>query len=169
MEKIYFLAPDPDSAKRIVSDFKQAGIPEKHIHAVANSQAKLEDLPEASAFETTDFLPALERGAALGGTTGLLAGVVAVASPPAGIALGGGALLATTLTGASFGAWASSMLGASVKNSHIREFEDALDKGEVLILAEVDAGREDDLVKIVHEHHPEASVGGKKSVVPPAV
>ncbi len=167
MEKLYFLAPDVDSARRIVADFRTAGIEDERIHVIANGDVALEDLPEPSVFETTDYVPALERGVAVGGTTGLLAGLAAVALPPAGIALGGGALLATTLAGASFGAWASSMLGASVTNSHIREFQAALDRGNVLILAEIETERVETIRKIVRRHHPEAAVKGAKSALPP--
>ena len=167
MEKTYFLAPDADSARRIVADFRTAGIADERIHAIANADVQLEGLPEASVFETTDYVPALKRGAAVGGTSGLLAGLVAVALPPAGIALGGGALLATTLAGASFGAWASSVMGASVTNSHLREFQAALDRGNVLILAEIETERLEQITQIVHQHHPEAAVKGVKSALPP--
>jgi hypothetical protein len=61
--------------------------------------------------DISDLVPALQRGTAAGGAAGLLAGVAAVTFPPAGLTLGGGALLGLTAFGAGFGAWMSSMVG----------------------------------------------------------
>ena len=64
---------------------------------MAKDSVTLDQLPKASLLEESDFVPALKRGAAAGGGVGLLAGLAAVTFPPAGIALGGGALLGLLL------------------------------------------------------------------------
>ena len=93
MRRIYFLVPNVASAQAIVSELKAASISEQQLYVVANADTPLENLPEASLLERSDLIPALERGVATGGLTGLLAGVVAVTFPPAGLILGGGALI----------------------------------------------------------------------------
>ena len=81
MRRIYFLVPDVDVAKRIVDELLLARIEERHLHLLAKRGTPLEDLPEASLLQKTDFIPAVERGLALGGATGMLAGLVAIALP----------------------------------------------------------------------------------------
>src|SRR5690606_6198449 len=100
---IYFLVPEIATTKKIVDDLLLARIEERHIHVIAKRDTPLEDLPEANLLQKTDFIPAVQQGVALGGATGLLAGLVAVALPPASTVIAGGILLATTLAGASIG------------------------------------------------------------------
>ena len=97
MRRIYFLVPDLESANKVTDELLLARIEERHIHVIAKEGTELGDLPEASLLQTSDVIPALERGLAVGGVTGILAGVAAVTFPPAGMVLGGGAVLATAL------------------------------------------------------------------------
>lgn len=70
---------------------------------IAKRGTPLEELPEANLLQKSDFIPAVQQGLALGGTTGMLAGLVAVILPPASTVIAEGILLATTLVGASVG------------------------------------------------------------------
>ncbi|MDO9470555.1 MAG: DUF1269 domain-containing protein, partial [Nitrosomonas sp.] len=83
MRRIYFLVPDIATTNRIVDDLLMAKIEERHLHVLAKRGTPLEDLPEANLLQKSDFIPAVQQGLALGGTTGLLAGLVAVVLPPA--------------------------------------------------------------------------------------
>ena len=125
MRRIYFLVPDINVTNRIVDDLLMAKIEERHIHVIAKRGTPLADLPEASLLQKSDFIPAVEQGLALGGSTGMLAGLVAVILPPASTVIAGGVLLATTLVGAGVGAWLSGMVGMSVGNRRTKEFEEA--------------------------------------------
>ena len=169
MEKIYFLLPNAGCAAMLVNDLRAMDIDDDHLHVIAKHDTELENLPEASLEAETDMVPAIKRGAAYGGATGLLAGLAAAAFPPAGIVLGGGALLGSTLAGATFGAWASSMIGISAPNSHLREYEEAIERGEVLMLVEVEEDRVEPVTETVRRHFPEVSIEGLESPVPPAV
>ena len=105
MKRIYFLVPNIDVAKLIVNELLIARIEERHIHILAKRDTPLDDLPEASFLQKSDFIPAMERGLALGGTVGTLAGLVAVALGPLSLAVaGGGIVLASGLAGAGVGA-----------------------------------------------------------------
>src|SRR5690554_1742147 len=128
MKRIYFLSPDFDTTKKIVDELLLARIEEHHIHILAKRGTEMEDLPEASFLEKTDFVPALEQGLALGGATGILAGLVAVALPT-GLVLGGGAVLAISLAGAGVGALMSSMVGISIGNRRLEQFQEAIENG----------------------------------------
>lgn len=165
--RLYFLVPDIEHAKRIVQELLLARIEQRHIHVIAKEGVPLEDLPEAGILHKSDLVKALERGISVGGATGLLAGLAAVTFPPAGLALGGGAVLLTTLLGAGFGAWASSLIGASVPNSELKRFEQAVEAGQVLMLVDVPVDRLHEIEELIKKHHPEADVAGTEPTWPP--
>ena len=166
MRRIYFLVPTHESAVKIVDELLLARIEERHIHVIAKEGAPLGDLPEASLLQKSDFVPALERGLAVGGATGVLAGIAAVTFPPAGLILGGGAVLGIALLGAGFGAWLSSMIGVNVPNRQLKQFEDAVDRGEFLFLADVPKARVEEIEELVKKHHPEADIEGTEPTIP---
>jgi hypothetical protein len=163
MRRLYFLLPDVESAKTIVDELLLARVEERHIHIVAKDHTELE---KAHLFEESDFVPALERGLAVGGATGLLAGIAAVSFPPAGLILGGGAILATSLLGTGLGAWVSSMIGSSVPNRQLDRFHDAIEEGQLLMLIDVPKARVDEISDLVKSHHPEAHVEGTEPTIP---
>lgn len=166
MRRLYFLLPDTTTAKTIVDELLLARVEEQHIHVIAKEGTPLGELPEASLLQKSDFIPALERGLAVGGATGILAGVAAVTFPPAGLVLGGGAILTTALAGAGMGAWLSSMIGVDVKNTQLKDFESAIEAGQILMLVDVPKDRVDAITKLVEQHHPEAEVDGTEPTIP---
>lgn len=159
MRRIYFLVPDIEITKKIVDELLLARVEERHIHVLARRGTPLEDLPEATLLQKTDFLPALEQGLAIGGATGLLAGLVAM-SLPTGLVLGGGAVFAITLAGAGLGGLMSSMAGSSIGNRRIEQFQEAIEKGEFLLIIDVSRDRVEEVEDIVKKHHPEAECEG---------
>jgi hypothetical protein len=168
MRRLYFLIPGIDSAKTIVDELLLARIEQRHIHiAAADHHALVEaNLPEANLLQESDFIPAVERGLAIGGATGILAGVAAVALPGVGLALGGGAILGIGLAGAGVGAWLSSMIGISAPSSRLTEFEDAIKEGGLLMMVDVPKARVDEITDLIKKHHPEAEIEGTEPVIP---
>jgi len=166
MKRIYFLVPNIEITRKIVDELLLARVEERHIHVLAKRGTPLEDLPEATFLQKTDFIPALERGIAVGGMTGMLAGLVAVALPT-GLVLGGGAVLAISLLGAGFGAWSSSLIGASIGNSQIKAYEEAIEKGELLVMIDVPRDRVEEIEELIKKHHPEAECEGTEPTIPP--
>jgi len=75
-------------AKNVVNELLLERVDDHHIHVLANDKTDLGNLPEASLLQKSDFIPSVERGLAIGGITGILAGIAAVNFPPAGLALG---------------------------------------------------------------------------------
>ncbi len=166
MKRIYFLVPDIATTKKIVDDLLLARIEERHIHVIAKRGTPLEDLPEASLLQKSDFIPAVEQGLALGGSSGMLAGLIAVALPPASTVIAGGILLATTIAGAGVGAWISGMIGMSIGNRRTQEFEAAIDAGELLVLADVPAQRVTEIEERVAQHLPAVAIEGTEAKIP---
>ena len=166
MKRIYFLTPNIEIAKKVVDDLLLGRIEERHIHVLAKRGTPLENLPEATFLQKTDFIPALRQGMALGGLTGVLAGVAAVALPT-GLILGGGAVLAISLAGAGVGALMSSMVGISIGDRRIKQFQEAMEKGELLMMVDVPRRRVEEIEQIVKGHHPEAECEGTEPTIPP--
>jgi hypothetical protein len=165
MRRIYFLAPNIEISQKIVDELLLARIEERHIHVLAKRGTPMENLPEATYLQKSDFIPALEQGLALGGLTGMLGGLIAVALP-AGPVLAGGAILATSLAGAGVGALMSSMVGSSIGSRRIQQFEEALEKGEFLMMVDVPRERVEEIETLVKKHHPDAECGGVEPAVP---
>lgn len=168
MKRLYFLAPDMTVAGAIVNDLLLARIPEKNIHIIAKDKHLLEqeNLPAAGLLQESDVIPAIEKGVAVGGATGLVAGLVAVTFPPAGLVLGGGAVLITALVGAGFGAAVAPMIGISVPNSQLNEYEDAVQRGEILFLVDIAKDRVDEICELISSHHKDAQIKGTEPTKP---
>jgi len=164
MRRLYFLLPDLDLTHTVVDELLLARIEERHIHVIAKEGTPLKDLPEASLIQKSDFVPAVERGVAMGGATGIAAGLVAIALP--GVVIAGGALLAMGLAGAGMGAWLGGMIGMDVGNSHIKQFESAVQDGQILVLVDVPKDRVDEIQKSVKKHHSEADFEGTDPTIP---
>ena len=160
------MVPDLDTAKTVVDELLLKRVDEHHIHVVAKEGSPMGDLPEANLLQKSDFIPAMERGLAVGGITGLLAGLAAMTFPPAGLVLAGGAVLGTSLAGAGIGAWISGMIGMDVPNSQIEKFESAIQKGEVLMMVDIPKTRVEEIEALVQQHHPDADMGGTEPHIP---
>jgi hypothetical protein len=166
MRRIYFLLPDEHSAQTIVNELLLMRVEWRHIHMIANHNVPLKDLPEATLAQRSDLLPALARGTAAGGLTGILAGLVALAFPPAGLTIAGGAVVAITLCGAGFGAWTATMIGVDVPNTRLRRFEQAIEKGELLMMIDVAKDRVEEIEEMIRLHHAEAEIQGTDPTIP---
>jgi hypothetical protein len=148
MKRIYLIAPDIAAARRVVNDLLIQHIQDRHLHIIARRGTPLEDLPEGSLLQKSDFVPAVQRGLALGGTTGILAGLVAIALPGTSLVIAGGVLLGSALAGAAVGSWLGGMVGMNVGNTRLKQFEEAIERGELLILVDVPRDR----LTAVEEH-----------------
>ncbi|ACC75462.1 DUF1269 domain-containing protein [Paraburkholderia phymatum] len=166
MRRLYFLAPDTPTARAIVDDLLRARITWRHIHVLANHSVTLEALPQASLLQSSDVVHALERGVAFGGATGALLGLVALAFPPAELAIAGGAVVMLTLAGAGFGAWTASMIGVNEPNAHLERFREAIRAGQLLVMADVPGSREHEIEQLITQHVPRADLEGAEPTTP---
>lgn len=167
MRRLYFLMPDITSTHNLVNELLLSHVEERHIHVIAKEGTPMEDLPEASLLQSSDFIPAIERGLTLGAITGVLCGLVAMAFPPAGFVIGGGAVFACGAAGAGVGGLLSSMVGISLGSSRLKKFEDAINQGKFLMLIDVARTRVDEIEEMVKGHYPDADIQGTEPLVPP--
>jgi len=166
MRRIYFLAPNIETTHKIVAELRAEGIEDRHMHILAKRDTPLEDMPEASEFQKTDFIPAVERGVALGATTGLLAGLVGLRF--AGFAIAGGPVLGILFYGATIGAMMSGLAGLQVGNSRVKKYEDAIERGQLLVMVDIPKERIDEMSQLITKHHPTAQFEGIEPLLPPS-
>ena len=164
MRRLYFLLPNTEVAQNVVNELLLSHVPEKHLHVIANPDVDLGNLPEASLLQKSDFIPAMERGVAVGGATGLLAGLVALALP--GVVIAGGAILATGMLGVGMGAWLGGMIGMDVENTQVKQFQEAIQQGQLLVLVDVPKDRVEEIQQQVMKHYPDAGFKGTEPTIP---
>lgn len=152
--RTYFFVDDIEAAKKLVPELKKQGLDDASIHVIANEDISLEPLPEPDVASTSDLFGAAKRGAVAGSTMGLVGGLAAMTFPPAGLTLGGGAILASTALGGALGTWFSTLIGVSVPNEEIAQFQERIDKGDIMILVDVDDDTIDGLKETVDRHLP---------------
>jgi len=164
--RLYFLLPDLLSTRRLVGDLLLARIESSHIHVLGSGNADLGDLPQANLLQKTDLIPAAQRGLLLGGALGVVAGVLLLAYPPAGVELELGFVLIATVVSAVLGAWFASLAGAALPNSRLARFREHIAEGQLLLMIDVSVGRALGLAEWVPREHPEAVFGGHEATVP---
>ncbi len=164
--RLYFLLPSVARARQVVDELLLVRIDDHHIHVMAREGTPLGDLPQANLLQRSDFVHGIEIGLSVGGATGILAGLVAIAFPPEGIELGGWTLLVTALAGALIGAWVAGMIGTDIPNSQLREFETAVAEGQILMLVDVPKDKVETVTKMIRKHHPEADMHGIEPTIP---
>jgi hypothetical protein len=164
--RLYFTVPDATSARHIRDELLLARIEDAHIHVLAKDGVALADLREASILQKSDFVHGAETGLAVGGGIGIVAGLVAVFFPPAGVELQLVTILISALIGAAFGAWAASMVASALPNSRLKSFQSALAAGHVLMMVDVPAGRVEEIRARVAQRHPEAMSSGTEPTIP---
>ena len=156
MKRYIYAFDTSDAARAAVRQLQARGVEEKQISLIARPDIQLDKIPDRYLDARTDFVPAMARGAAIGGTTGVFAGMVMMAIPPLGIALGGAALLGFLTGGALLGAWSSALVGSSVPDPVRRKFEDEIAAGRTLLVIDAapdDAAHITTLMEGISDHH----------------
>ncbi|KHL05556.1 UNVERIFIED_CONTAM: membrane protein [Mumia flava] len=164
--RLYFLMPDVASARRVMNDLLLARITERHIHFVSKPGIDLTGLHEANILQTSDIVHATQNGLVIGGGAGVLAGIVAALFPVIGEGPQWGMVGITTVVGALFGAWASSMIGSSVPNSRLKPFKQAVEDGQILLMVDVPRSRVSEIRALLQKTHPEGRFSGEDAAMP---
>jgi hypothetical protein len=164
--RLYFLLPDVDSATRTANDLLLARVEDRHMHFLARRGTDLGELHEASYLLKTDLM----RGAAIGLVLGILAGAILgymiVSHPPEGTHPGLAAAVIATIFGALLGVWMGSMAATAVPNSRLRQFDDEIAHGKVLMVVDVPYEKVDRIRDIVAARHPEVLATSQETRYP---
>lgn len=145
-----YSTPGVDAARKAIAALHMHGIGNDAISLVARSDIEMERIPDTLKEADTDAVPAAIRGMELGGATGLLAGLVAIAVTPIGLTLAGAAAIG--VAGALFGGSMSALMGSSLPDPVRQQFDDEIKAGRVLVLVDL----EDDAAPALHDAMAEA-------------
>lgn len=164
--RIYWLLPDLASARSVMDALLLARIEQRHLHFMAREGIDLRDLHEASVLQSSDIISSAQWGlcigTALGAATGATFAVTAVFDDVAKPAIVG----ALAVAGALFGAWTASLVGASVPSRRLTRFKPAIDRGEILLMADVPHRRVKDIEALLQTTHPDAHFEGHEPRIP---
>lgn len=166
MRRLYFLVPDAAVGKAVVDELLLAHVEWRHIHVVAKRDTPLGELPDASLWQKSDIIPAMLRAVPMGGGAGVLCGLVAVALQPHLVVAGGAVLLATSLAGVGLGVFLGGMVGLNVGSTRLKAFEEAIERGELLVIVDVPRDRVDEVTERIHKMHANIEFEGTEPRVP---
>jgi hypothetical protein len=160
--RLYYFLPNVDSVRRAFDDMLLSRIEQRHIRFLSSDEPIPSDLPEAGFLLKTDVLHGAATGMVVGAVLGMLLGAMLIGYAE----LGKATILLTTLMGILFGAWASSMAAAALPNSRLKAFVPELQRGKILMIADVPARRVGEIERMLTERHPEMHFGGEESRIP---
>lgn len=154
--RLYFLFSDNAQARSAVADLEGAGIEANHIHVLARSEAELRDLPPATDHQRHDLLKWIET--TLWGGNLVLFGL-AVAGLLLAVFFGNlmGAVLSLSVIIVSFTGGA--LFALHMPKTHLNDFQDALQRGELLLMVDVTRDCVDTVETLMRHRHPEAVTG----------
>jgi len=164
--RLYFLLPDVESARRTADDLLLARVEDRHMRFLARRGTDLGELHEASSLQKTDLVHGAGIGLMLGGIGGLILGAIIVTYPPEGTNPQLVAVLIAAIIGGVLGAWMASMAAAAVPNSRLKQFQDEIANGKILVMVDVPYGRVEQIRSLVLGSHPEAVSGGQETRFP---
>jgi len=163
-KRLYFLLPNLEEAKATVDELLLSRIDENHIHVMAKQGIDLGDLPEASIFQTSDIVHGVETGLVIGGLSGLVGSIIAITALQVGSVMGF-VVLGCTVFGAGFGVWMSGMIGSSTKNSRLKDFEQSMEDGKILLMVDVPMDKVEDITHKMQAHK-KTIIGGSDPSMP---
>lgn len=164
--RLYVICPDLRAAQETMNDLLLARIDEGHIHVLAKRDAPMDGLHEANVLQKTDVVHGAELGLIIGGGVGIALGILLILVPPGDFQLQLVTILITALGGALFGAWASSMAGASVPNTRLLAFSKDIEEGRYLMMVDVPNRRVEEIQSLLQQRHPEDQDRGVEPSIP---
>lgn len=158
-QRLYFLLPNIQLCREIVLELQLAGLSRDAIHIMADKSIDISGLPPANLSDKTQIKYGMSLGAGIGGTAGLLSGLLVVSFPPAGLVLGGAAiLLTTTLTGIGFGSAVSALVAAGIPKKELDGVGLCIKRGDILLMLDIPNNRIQDTIKAIQYIDPNADV-----------
>ena len=164
--RLFFLMPDLASTRRMMDDLLLARVEERHIHVLARRGTSMQGLHEANVLQKSDLIHGAQIGLGIGAVLGVAVGIALVTTLVPDERWQIATVLGACVIGAVFGTWVSSMVGSSAPNSRLRQFNDAIDAGRILVMADVPDHRLNQVRDAMRGRHPDAEDRGIDPHIP---
>jgi uncharacterized membrane protein YeaQ/YmgE (transglycosylase-associated protein family) len=158
--------PDLASARRVMDDLLLARIEERHIHFLAKRGTPMHGLHECGVLQKSDLVHGAQTGLVLGALLGCAAGAAVVAFVLTDSRWQIVTVLGAALVGALLGAWIASMIGSSVPNSRLKQFDSIMQEGKILLMVDVPEHSVEEIRNLLGRQHPEALDRGVDPHIP---
>ena len=156
MKRLYYLSKTLESVSKIVDDLHREGVSDWNIHVLSKDEAGLyhRHIHSAHILQQNDVIHSGQLGAMLGMLAGACFAVItdywlAVHDLSTAIL----ALIAGTFT--LFGAWSGGLVGVMKENYKIARFHNDLEKGDYLLLIDIDKTQELSICQQISRFHPD--------------
>lgn len=164
--RLYFVLPDVNSAREVEDDLLLTRIEDRRMHFLAKRGTDLTGLHEASLLQKTDLIHGMEVGMVVGAAAGAALGLGLFFYPVLGTTLGVAKVFVGALGGALFGVWVAGMIGISTPNRVLKQFEQTMEEGHVLLMVDVPRTQVEEVRQRVLARHPEAESHGVEPTIP---
>ncbi len=155
--RLYFLLPDEAHTRKLVDHLVDEGLGTKQLHAHMRTHPVGEHLPKATKWQKLDIARQVEDVA---WRSDLVIFFVALAAFLYSVFTGNLVLSILFLSIMVISFLLGDLFAEHTPRVHLREFEDALSHGEVLLMVDVPRARVHEIESLVHDHHPAAIPGG---------
>ena len=158
--RLYLVVPNIEKTAEILKKLweQKAMIDGIHIVVKDFDHMGVKPLLESGIFKTTDVTAALLRGAVAGGLLGIGVGGLLMKFPPHEFSFGIGSMIALSIFGMLFGAWASSLIGVSILNPTVEKIKNAAEKGSLIMLIDLPKARENEVMNFIRSYYPETTL-----------
>lgn len=158
LRRLYFLLPDTHAAKQLVNDLQNQGVARENMHSVATEGVDLSDLPLSSKHQRNDTSGKVEHY--LWDIDLLLFFTALIALLLMSIQQMPGWTLTIPIAVMIITFFSGYYFIKHVPHVHLKEFEHALNHGEILLMIDVEKHRVQEILQQTEHHHPEAVTGG---------
>jgi len=158
---IYYLAPTIAATDQVSADLHEVGVMDFYLHVISRDQAGLKrhQIHSSNYLETLDIVRDGFIGAALGFLIGLAGAGLLMYTKPFGDHIVPTFVYAILVGVATlFGAWEGGLVGVDSEHKKLAKFHDDLVAGKYLILVYVRKHREQVVLKMMREKHPDAEL-----------
>ena len=165
MKRLFYLVDQMDSVEAISEDLHQEGITDWRFHILSRDDAGLftRRLHSATIFDRTDLARYTERGAIAGALFALA--FIAAATLTGAFSMPLVAWIALFLFFTAAGAFLAGFAGIGTENYRIRQFHDAIEDGQHLVMVDVRKHDEARMKELMAERHPEARLQQEASSI----
>ena len=155
--RLYFLIPDRTHALTVVDELAQEGIGTENMHALSGQSRQLDGLPGPSLRQYNDAASHLES---LLWTANLISFVAALGIFFVLLVTTGWSVWLLVPAAIMMANFLAGLRFTRLPNTHLDEFRDAMAHGEILLMVDVPERQVASIENLVHQRHPEATVGG---------